>query len=68
MTSENSAHILDDEDEETLTILRNRVESSNQGRLVKPKEARKQISKWLTKSSVSKRAKAQKVSQNTRKP
>ena len=42
-----SAHILDNEDEKTLTILKQRVKSADQGRLVTSKEVRKQMNKWL---------------------
>ena len=50
-----SAHILDDEDEETLTILKQRVKSADQGRLVTSEEVRKQMNKWLAKSSTTER-------------
>ena len=51
---ENSAHILDDDDEGTLAILKQRVKSADQGRLVTSEEVRKQMNKWLTKSSITK--------------
>jgi len=51
---ENSAHVLSEEDESTLTILRQRIKSSDENRLVSSEEVRQRMKKWLTKSSTTK--------------
>jgi len=51
---EKSDHILEDEDETTLAILKQRMKSSDEGRLVSSEEARRRMKKWLTKSSTTK--------------
>ena len=51
---ENSAHILDEEDEATLAILKQRIKSSDEGQLVPSEEVRQRMKKWLTKSSTTK--------------
>jgi hypothetical protein len=51
---ENSAHILEEEDEGTLDILKKRIKSSDEGRLVPAEEVRQRMKKWLTKSSTMK--------------
>lgn len=51
---ENSAHILDKEDAGTLAILKKRIKSSDEGRLVPAEEVRQRMKKWLTKSSTTK--------------
>ena len=51
---ENSAHLLNEEDETTLAILKQRIKSSDESRLVPFEEVRQRIQKWLTKSSTPK--------------
>jgi len=51
---ENSAHIVDEEDEATLATLKQRIKSSDEGRLVPSEEVRQRMKKWLTKSSTTK--------------
>jgi predicted transcriptional regulator len=51
---EDSAHILDEEDEATLAILKQRVKAADEGRLVTSEEVRRRMKKWLTKSSTPK--------------
>lgn len=41
-------------DAETSRILKERVESADQGRLVSAEEARRRIREWLSKSSITK--------------
>src|SRR5205823_8175565 len=48
---ENSARMLNEEDESTLAILRQRIKSSDENRLVSSEEVRQRMKKWLTKSS-----------------
>ena len=51
---ENSARMLNEEDESTLAILRQRIKSSDENRLVSSEEVRQRMKKWLTKSSTTK--------------
>ena len=51
---ENSARMLNEEDESTLAILRQRIKSSDENRLVSSEEVRQRMEKWLTKSSTTK--------------
>jgi predicted transcriptional regulator len=51
---ENSAHILDEEDEATLALLKQRVKTADEGRLVTSEEVHQRMKKWLTKSSAKK--------------
>jgi predicted transcriptional regulator len=51
---EDAAHILDEEDEATRAILKQRIKSADEGRLVTAEEARRRMKKWLTKSSTPK--------------
>jgi hypothetical protein len=51
---DNSAQLLDEEDEATLTLLRQRIKSSDEGRLIASEEVRERMKKWLTKSSTTK--------------
>ena len=44
---ENSAHILEEEDEATLATLKKRIESSDEGRLVPSEEVRQRMKKIL---------------------
>lgn len=52
---EDSAHILDEEDEATIAVLKERVKAADEGRLVTSEEARQRMKKWLTKSSTPKK-------------
>ena len=51
---ENSTHILDEENDATLTLLKERLKSSDKNRSVPSGEVRQQMKKWLTKSSITK--------------
>ena len=51
---EDSTHILDEEDEATLAILKQRVKAADEGQLVTSEEVRRRMKKWLTKSSTPK--------------
>jgi len=51
---ENSVHILDDEDEATLAVLKQCIKAADAGQLVTSEEVRQRMKKWLTKSSTPK--------------
>jgi hypothetical protein len=51
---ENSTHILEEESDATLALLRQRLKSSDKNRLVPSSEVRQRMKKWLTKSSIRK--------------
>jgi hypothetical protein len=51
---DNSAQLLDEEDEATLALLKQRIKSSDKGGLIASEEVRQRIKKWLTKSSTTK--------------
>ncbi|HWZ44281.1 MAG TPA: hypothetical protein VNW97_12455 [Candidatus Saccharimonadales bacterium] len=50
MNFENSAQILDEEDEATLALLKQRAKAADEGRMVSSEEVRQRMKKWLTKS------------------
>lgn len=52
---EDSAHILDEEDDATLAILKDRMKAADEGRLVTSETVRRRMKKWLTKSSTPKK-------------
>lgn len=51
---EDSSHLLDEEDESTIELLKKRIKSSDESRLVSSDEVRQQMKKWLSKSSTTK--------------
>jgi hypothetical protein len=52
---ENSAPILDDEDEETLAAIDEGIRDADAGRVVPPEKARQVLAKWTTRSATRKK-------------
>jgi predicted transcriptional regulator len=48
---EESASILDDEDEATLSAISRSIQAADEGRVVPLEEVRRRMNQWLTKSS-----------------
>lgn len=51
---DDSSHLLDEEDDATLDLLKQRIKSSDEGHLVSSDEARQRMKNWLSKSSTTK--------------
>jgi predicted transcriptional regulator len=51
---EQTDHLLDEEDEQTLAAIDRGLKAAEEGRLVSAEEARERMEKWLTESSTRK--------------